>query len=310
MIKFLLKRLVLLIPILLGVAFLVFVIMEMTPGSPALMILGPTASQDAIAQLNRDFGFDRPFFVRFFDYLINIITKFDFGNSYNTRAPVVTEILARFPTTFKFAVLSMIFSSIVGISLGILSAVRQYSAIDTTFTVIAMFFASIPGFWLGLMLILIFSLRLGIFPSHGIDSWRSYILPTLTLVCSGSAGLLRITRTAMLETIRQDYIRTARAKGVHEHIVIWKHALKNAMLPVITVLGSSFGMSLGGAVILETVFSIPGIGQYIVVGIRSKDIPVVMSGTLFLAVMFCLIVLIIDVLYAFIDPRIKARFAK
>ena len=310
MYKYILKRLVLILPILLGVALLVFTIMDFTPGSPGQIMLGASATPEDIANLNHELGFDRPFFVRFFDYVAGVVTRFDFGTSYATRMPVAGEIAARFPTTFNFAVLSMVFSAIVGISLGILSAVKQYTVIDTFFTVLAMLFASIPSFWLGLMLILLFSQKLGLLPSNGIDTWQGYILPTVTLVVGGAAGLIRMTRSAMLETIRQDYIRTARAKGAPERTVIWKHALKNALLPVITVLGTSFGASLGGTVILETVFAIPGIGQYIVTAIRGKDIPVVMSGTLFLAFLFCLVVLIVDVLYAFIDPRIKARYTK
>lgn len=310
MYKYVLKRLVLIIPILIGVALLVFTIMDFTPGSPGQIMLGASASPEDIANLNHELGFDRPFFVRFFDYVAGIVTRFDFGTSYATRMPVAGEIAARFPTTFKFALLSMTFSAVIGISLGILSAVKQYSVVDTSFTVLAMLFASIPDFWLGLMLILLFSQKLGWLPSNGIETWKGFVLPVATIVAASSAGLLRMTRSAMLETIRQDYIRTARAKGAPERIVIWKHALKNALLPVITVLGSSFGASLGGAVILETVFAIPGVGQYIVTAIRGKDIPVVMSGTLFLAFLFCLVVLIVDVLYAFIDPRIKARYTR
>lgn len=309
MYKYVLNRLLLTIPVLIGAAFLVYSIMSLTPGDPGTLILGITANKEDIAQLNHQLGYDRPFLIRFFSYIKNIVLHFDFGISYRTRTPVYNEILSRFPNTFYLATSSMILSSILGISLGILSAVKQYTFLDNFFTVLAMFFAAIPGFWLGLMLMLVFSLKLGWLPSNGVDSWKNFVLPTLTLSMGGAAGLLRLTRSTMLETIRQDYIRTARSKGASEQIVIWKHALKNALLPVITSLGMNFGASLGGAIIIEMVFGMPGLGTYIVTSIRQKDIPGVLAATLLLAVLFSIIMLIIDLLYAFIDPRIKARYA-
>ncbi|MDD3074232.1 MAG: ABC transporter permease [Eubacteriales bacterium] len=310
MYKYVIKRLLLMVPVLLCAVFLVFAIMSMTPGDPGSLILGMTAKQEDIDQLNHEFGYDKPFLVRFADYVKNIIFHFDFGNSYRTRTPVFKEIAARFPTTFKLAVGSIILSSIVGVSLGILSAVKQYSFIDNLFTMVAMFFAAVPGFWLGLMLMLLFSLRLGWLPPSGIESWKHFVLPTLTLAIGGAAGLLRLTRSTMLETVRQDYIRTARSKGASERSVIWKHALKNALLPVITSLGMNFGASLGGAIIIETVFAMPGLGTHIVNSIRQKDIPVVLASTLLLATLFCVIMLIVDIVYAFLDPRIKAKYSK
>lgn len=310
MYKYVVKRLLFTIPVLIGVTFIVFTIMALTPGDPGRMILGQAAKQEAVAQLNHELGYDRPFFTRFFEYLKDIVTKLDFGESYRTRKPVFDEIWAKFPHTFKLAVFSIIFSSLIGVSLGILSAVKQYTFIDTFSTVMAMFFAAIPGFWLGMMLIYFFSLRFGLLPSSGIDSWQGFILPIVTLTLSGSASLLRLTRSTMLETIRADYIRTARAKGATQKIVIWRHALKNALLPVITVLGMHFGGLLGGAVITESVFAIPGLGNHIVSAIRQKDVPVVMAGSLFLAALFCLVMLAVDLLYAFIDPRIKAKYSR
>lgn len=307
--KYILKRLLLTIPVLLGAIFIVFSIMSLTPSDPGTLILGITAKPEDIAALNAEFGYDQPFLIRFFTYIKDIVLHFDFGSSYRTRTPVFTEILARFPTTFKLALFSMALSSILGVTLGILSAVKQYSFTDSFLTVIAMFFAAIPGFWLGLMLMLKFSLELNWFPPSGIETWRSFVLPTITLSLGGAAGILRLTRTTMLEAIRQDYIRTARAKGASERSVIWNHALKNAMLPVVTSLGMNFGSSLGGAIIIETVFGMPGLGTHIVDAIRQKDVPVVMASTLFLAVLFCLIMLVVDLLYAFIDPRIRSRMS-
>ncbi len=310
MIKYVAKRLLLTIPVLVGAVFLVFAIMSLTPGDPGTLILGMTAKPEAIAQLNHEFGYDQPFLMRFFNYIKDIVVRFDFGDSYRTRTPVFTEILARFPNTLLLALGSIALSSILGISLGVVSAVRQYSFVDGFMTVVAMFFAAIPGFWLGLMLMLLFSLQLGWLPTSGVDSWRHYVLPVLTLALGGAAGLLRLTRSTMLETVRQDYIRTARSKGAGESRVIWRHALKNALLPVVTSLGMNFGASLGGAIIIETVFGMPGLGTHIVNAIRQKDVPVVMGSTLFLAALFCLIMLAVDILYGFIDPRIRSRFAK
>jgi len=310
MYKFVLRRLLLTIPVLIGAVFLVFAIMSMTPGDPGTLILGMTADKADIAKLNAEFGYDKPFFIRFANYIKDIVFHFDFGDSYRTRTPVFTEIFARFPHTFKLALASICLSSVLGIFLGILSAVRQYSFIDSFFTIIAMFSASMPGFWLGLMLMLFFSLKLGWLPSNGVETWKHFVLPTITLSMGGTAGLLRLTRSTMLETIRQDYIRTARSKGAFERIVIYEHALKNALLPVITSLGMNFGASLGGAIIIETVFGMPGLGTHIVTAIRQKDVPVVLASTLLLAVLFCLIMLAVDILYAFIDPRIKSKYAK
>ncbi len=308
MLKYIIKRLLITIPILLCVVFIVYSIMQFTPGDPASSILGPTATQEQKDQLNHELGYDQPFFTRFFNYIVNIF-KGDFGTSYRTKQPVVKEIAVRFPTTLKLALLSMVISAAIGITLGVVSAVKQYSPLDTTLTVLALFFAAVPGFWLGLMLIMIFAVNLGVLPTSGMDSWRSMVLPLITLSAGGIASLLRITRSAMLETIRQDYIRTARAKGASEKIVILRHALKNALLPVITVLGMNFSGMLGGAVIAETVFAMPGVGQYVVEGIRQKNDPVVLTSTLLLATLFCLIMLIIDIVYAFVDPRIKARIS-
>ncbi len=310
MYRYVIKRLLLTIPVLLGVVFVVFAIMSFTPGDPGTLILGITAEKADIAALNHELGYDRPFLTRFINYLWNAVTRLDFGVSYRTRTPVFDEILTRFPHTLKLSLLSIVISSIVGVSLGILSAVKQYSFIDNFSIVLAMFFAAIPGFWFGMMLILFFALQLGWFPSNGIETWKSFILPSITISVGGAAGLLRLTRSTMLETIRQDYVRTARAKGASESAVIWKHSLKNALLPVITTMGTIFGYSLGGAIIAETVFAMPGLGTHIVTAIRQKDVPVVLSSTLFLAVMFCLIILLVDLLYAFIDPRIKAKYSR
>ena len=308
MYKYVIKRVLLTIPVLLGVLLIVFTIMSLTPGEPARLILGASADQAAIDAFNQLHGLDATFPERLWNYLKDIVTDLDFGRSYRSDKPVFDMILGRFPITFTLATLSIFFSAVIGIVFGVVSAVKQYSKLDATLTVTAMIFASIPSFWLGMMLILGFSLNLHMFPSHGADSWQSYVLPVLTLAVSAAAGLLRMTRSAMLETIRMEYIRTARAKGASPRDVIYKHALKNALLPVVTSLGISFGTSLGGAVVIETVFSIPGLGMLIVNAIRDKDFPLVMASILFLAALFCLVMLIVDLIYAFIDPRIKSKY--
>ncbi|MBD5151498.1 MAG: ABC transporter permease [Oscillibacter sp.] len=307
--KYIAKRLLVLIPIILGVTFIIFSIMALTPSSPGRLILGIQASEEDVAKMDHELGYDRPFLVRFATYVADAV-RGDFGKSYLTSRPVVEEISNRFPTTFRLAVLSVITSILIGVPLGILSAVKQYSSIDLISTVTAMFMASVPGFWLGLMMMLLFSLKLGWTPVSGSGTAAHYILPTLTLAIPSSASLLRLTRSTMLETIRQDYIRTARAKGVKEGQVIFRHALKNALLPLITSVGMHFGGLLGGTVLIESVFSFPGLGSRMLEAIRDKDIPMVTGCTVFLAVLFCLIMLLVDLLYAYVDPRVKAQYSK
>ena len=307
--RYIVKRLLLLIPVIFGVMFIVFTIMAMTPGTPAKMILGAQATPEEVAQLNEELGFNRPFLVRFVNYVVDAL-RGDFGESCNTQRPVFEEIIPRLPTTVTLAFLSVISSALVGIPIGIVSAVKQYSFIDGFTTTVALLLAGIPGFWLGMMLILLFAVQLGWLPANGIGTWKHYVLPTLTLCLTGSSVLIRVTRTMMLETIRQDYIRTARAKGAGEKRVIFGHALKNALLPVITSLGLKFGGMLGGTILIESVFALPGIGTLVVNSIRMKDIPLVMASVIFLAVLFCVILLIVVVIYALIDPRIKAQYIK
>jgi peptide/nickel transport system permease protein len=307
--KFVGKRLLLLIPTILGVTFIVFSIMSLTPGDPGRLILGQNAPQEAVNQLNAQLGYDRPFLIRFGNYVFNAI-RGDFGTSYRTSRPVFEAIFIRFPTTAKLAFSGVILSVLIGIPLGILSAVKQYSAMDMISTVSAMFMAAIPGFWLGLMLIIVFSLRLGWLPSNGIGSVRHYILPAVTVAIPGAAGILRLTRTTMLETIRSDYVRTARAKGALERTIIWKHSLRNALLPIITVIGMSFAGALGGSVLTESVYSMPGLGTLVVTAIRTKDIPQVLAAVLFLSFLFMVIMLVVDLLYGYADPRIRSMYGR
>ncbi len=309
MIRYIVKRLVMIIPTLLLVTLIVFSIMSLTPSDPGRLILGPSAPQAAVDQLNDEFGYNDPFFVRYFNFLKGLLHG-DLGTSYRTGQPVAKELFQRFPVTLRLAVMSIILTSFIGILFGIISAVKQYSLLDYVTSVSAILMSAIPVFWFGLMMMLIFSLKLRWLPSSYLGDWKSYILPVIAMSLPYSGLVLRMTRSAMLETIRQDYIRTARAKGASEKQIVLKHALKNALPPVVTVLGTVFGLSLGGAVLTETVFTIPGVGAFIVNAIKTKDIPQVMGAITFLSAMFCLVVLAVDLLYAFIDPRIKALYKK
>ena len=305
--KYVLKRILLLIPVLLGVSLLVFAIMSLTPGDPAQLILGENAPKEAVLKLREEMGLNDPFFMQYFRFVKNAIMG-DFGRSYTTGREVFGEIFARFPNTLILAVIGIIISVCIGIPIGIISATRQYSFLDSFSMVIALLGVSMPVFWLGLMLILTFSVKLGWLPSGGIDGLKSIILPAVTLGVGSAAIITRMTRSSMLEVIRQDYIRTARAKGVAEKVVINKHALKNALIPIITVVGLQFGHLLGGAVLTESVYSWPGVGRLMVDAIRQKDTPTVLAAVVFLAAAFSVVNLLVDILYAYVDPRIKSQY--
>lgn len=305
--KYVLKRLLLLIPVLLGVSLLVFAIMSLTPGDPAQLILGENAPKEAVLKLREEMGLNDPFFLQYFRFVKNAIMG-DFGRSYTTGREVFGEIFARFPNTLILAVVGIIISICIGIPIGIISATRQYSFLDSFSMVLALLGVSMPVFWLGLMLILTFSVRLGLLPSGGFDGIKSVILPSITLGVGSAAIITRMTRSSMLEVIRQDYIRTARAKGVAEKVVINKHALKNALIPIITVVGLQFGHLLGGAVLTESVYSWPGVGRLMVDAIRQKDTPTVLAAVVFLAAAFSVVNLLVDILYAYVDPRIKSQY--
>lgn len=311
MARYVFKRLLLLLPVLLGVSFIVFGIMSFTPGDPATEILGPMATKEQIAKLNEELGMNDPFLIRYFRYVANA-AKGDFGRSYRTQKPVFNEIFSRFGITFRLGVMSIAVAILIGVPIGIISAVKQYSWIDFTSTIIAMFFAALPQFWLALMLVIYFSLELKLLPATftGVITPKHYILPVLTLSLGTAASIIRLTRSNMLETIRQDYVRTARAKGASETTIIFKHSLRNALLPVITVIGISFGYLMGGTVLVESIFGIPGLGSLTITSIRQKDIPQTTACILFLAVINVLIMLAVDLLYGYIDPRVKARYAK
>lgn len=305
--RYILRRLLLLIPVIIGVTFIVYTIMFFTPGNPAQIILGENAPQEAVEKLEEEMGLNDPFIVQYLRFLKNAV-RGDFGRSYSTKKPVFDEVFARFPATLKLTVAGMIVAVAIGIPVGIISATKQYSITDSVTMILALLGVSMPNFWLGLMLILFFSVKLGILPSGGNVGFTSLILPAITLGTSVAAIITRMTRSSMLEVIRQDYIRTARAKGVTRRKVINKHALKNALIPVVTVVGLQFGYLLGGAVLTESVFSWPGVGRLMVDAIRMKDTPTVLASVIFMSATFSIVNLFIDILYAFLDPRIKSQY--
>ncbi|MDR0708725.1 MAG: ABC transporter permease [Spirochaetaceae bacterium] len=308
MFRYVLKRLLLFIPLAMAVVFIVYFIMDFTPGDPARLILGERADESQLAILRKDLGLDRPFPARYIDYLYRLVFHGDWGVSYRSRIPVITEILRKAPNTFVLALLGAFFSSIIGVGLGILAAVKRGKAADILANTLTVLCASVPAFVLGMVLILIFALRFRALPSNGASSWRHFILPLIALSIPASAGILRLTRSMMLEKLGTDYIRTARTKGLGEGRVVLVHALKNAIIPVITSMGMHLGYLLGGAVITETVFAIPGLGTHIIDAIRMKDTPVVLAATVFLSLSFSFIMLIVDILCVFLDPRLRVRF--
>lgn len=305
--RYILRRLLLLIPVMLGVSFVVFTIMYFTPGDPAKVMLGERAPQAEVEQLREQMGLNRPFHVQYYNFVKNAL-KGDLGRSLVTKQPVATELLSRFPATLQLAAAAVLISILIGIPIGIISATKQYSFFDMSSMVFALIGVSMPNFWQGMMMILLFSLTLGMLPSSGYGTWRHLIMPAVTIGTSSAAIITRMTRSSMLEVVRQDYIRTARAKGLRENIVINRHALKNALIPIVTVIGLQFGYLLGGAVLTESIFSWPGVGRFMVDAIRTKDYFVVQGGVLLIALAFSLVNLGVDILYAFLDPRIKAQY--
>ncbi len=295
------------IPVMLGVTFLVFFIISLTPGDVASMILGNGATEERITELRQDLGLDKPVIIQYGNYMANLL-KGDMGMSYSNGKSVAREIGQRYPNTFKLTVTAIILSILISIPIGVISATKQYSLFDNIGMIIALIGISMPSFWIGLILIIIFSLNLGWFPSGGMKGIMSLILPAFTLAIASTASITRTTRSSMLEVIRQDYIKTAKAKGVSRGMVIRKHALRNALIPSVTVIGLEFGVLLGGAVLTETVFSWPGIGRLMVEAIQQKDTPMVLGCIIVFALSFSIVNLLIDILYAYIDPKIKSNY--
>jgi len=305
--KYILRRVLLLIPVMLGVSFVVFTIMFFTPGDPAKILLGERAPAEEVAMLRTQMGLDDPFIVQFFNFVKKAVQG-DLGRSLVTKRAVAAEIWSRFPATLQLSAAAVLIAVLMGIPIGIISATKQYSTFDMVSMVIALIGVSMPNFWQGMMMILLFSITFRILPSSGYGTLNHLIMPAATIGTSAAAVITRMTRSSMLEVVRQDYIRTARAKGLSERVVINRHALKNALIPIITVIGLQFGSLLGGAVLTESIFSWPGVGRFMVDAIRTKDFPSVQGGVLMLALTFSIVNLAVDILYGYIDPRIKAQY--
>ena len=309
MLRYIINRILWMIPVLLGVLLIVFALSAVAPGDPVDAILGPDAPiEDRIAK-REELGLNDPFIVRYVRYVKDLVTKGDFGTSYQTGRPVLSELITRFPNTLKLTFWAVLVALIIGIPLGTIAAIKQYSAVDNASMVFALFGVSVPQFWFALMLILIFSIKLQWVPSIVMgNSIAEWILP-VAMVGIGNVGMIaRTTRSSMLEVIRQDYIRTARAKGQTETKVIFGHALRNSLIPVAATLGNTMAASLGGSIIAESIFSVNGVGLYMLNSINASNWPSVEGGLLFLAIVFSLVMLFIDLLYAVIDPRLKDEF--
>ena len=309
MLKYIGKRLLVLIPVLLGVSFLVFSILAMMPEDVASIQLGISATPEGIEIWNEAHGLNDPFLVRYLSYMKGLLTG-DLGVSWSTNTPIATEFIQRIPSTLALAGGCIVLVVLIGVPVGIISAIKQYSIFDNVTRLLAMLLTSLPAFWLGLLLILKFSLDLDIFPATGGGDIMHYILPWITLSAAMAAQMIRMTRSTMLEVIRADYVQTARAKGAKPMRIVMVHELRNALLPIITVIGIILGQTLGGAIVTETIFALPGVGTYLLQGIKKYDMPVVMISVLFIAAMIGLINLVVDVLYLYIDPRLRSQFMK
>jgi ABC-type dipeptide/oligopeptide/nickel transport system permease component len=304
MARFIIGRLLSIIPVLLIVSFLVFLMLHLIPGDPVMNMLGLHAPPEAVAEMTKRLGLDKPLHIQFYDFLTNAL-RGDFGTSIRTKEPVIKEIIARYPYTINLAIGGTIFATIVGVFLGIVSAVNRNKFLDNFLMVLSLLSVSTPSFFLALLAILFFSLHLGLLPSIGISSPKHYILPILTLGAQSVGIIARMTRSAMLEVLNQDYIRTSKAKGVSDNVIIYSHALKNAMIPVLTVVGLRFGGLLAGSALIEQVFGIRGIGRLMIDAVLNRDYPVVQATVLLISITFVLINLLVDVLYRVVDPRIK-----
>ena len=308
--RYIARRLLWMIPVILGVAIFIFTIMFWVPGDPAQLILGLDGTPETIAALREKMGLNDPYIVQLARFLKQIFLNFDFGQSYFTRLSVGAELLARLPRTIALGVSSMVLTLLVGTPLGIMAAVYQNRMPDRICMVIAMIGVSMPTFWLALMLVIVFAVNLGILPAQGINSGiRSYIIPVISLSFAGWGAQARLSRSSMLEVIRSDYVTTARSKGLTQNEVIFKHALPNALIPIITSAGGQLAHVFGGSVVIENVFSIPGVGNFMIQAINTRDYPIVEGSVIFLAIVFAICMLLVDIGYAFVDPRIKAQYA-
>ncbi|HOU32079.1 MAG TPA: ABC transporter permease [Synergistaceae bacterium] len=306
MLSYILRRLLYTIPVVWGVVTVVFILINVVPGDPARLMLGQRGDPATLAKIRSDMGLDLPIYQQYFNFLRDV-AKGDLGKSYRSNEQVTTALLERFKATFRLALWAIILAALVGITAGVISAVKQYSAFDYSAMIIAISGVSAPVFWVGLLLLLAFAYNLNWIPGvgYGDGDWRYLILPVITLGVRPAALLARITRSCMLEVLSQDYVRTARAKGLAERVVVGRHAFRNALIPVITILGTQISDLLSGAVLTETIFAWPGIGRLEVEALINRDFPIMRGGIIFMALIFLVANLIVDLSYGFIDPRVR-----
>lgn len=307
MFRFVVRRILLMIPVLLGVLLIVFCMTRIS-GDPVAAILGTNSNEESYNAVYLDLGLDKSLPEQFLNYVKDIVTKFDLGADYQNKKPVRDEIFERLPTSLALAFISLIISVIIGIPLGVISAVKRGKILDYGVTVVSMIGAAMPSFWVALMLIIVFSSKLQWFPASGLATWDAWVLPSVALGLLPVATICRTTRSNMLESLSQDYIRTSRAKGSPEKTVIYKHALKNSIIPTLTVIGVIIGMNIGNSVVLETVFTIPGIGTLMMNAINTSNYPVIQGSVLVLSFIVCVLNLVVDIAYGYVDPRIKAQY--
>lgn len=307
--RYIFKRILMLIPVLLAVSFIIYFLMDLAPGDAISAFDTKDMTLEDIEALREELGLNDPLLVRYWKYVCGLF-RGDLGTSYIFDRPVLDVILERFPATVKLAFAGTFVAILIAVPLGILAATHHRSWLDSISMVLAMIGVSMPNFWVGLLLIILFALRLGWLPSNGDEYWYSIILPAITVGTGFAGTMCRMTRSSMLDVIRQDYLRTARAKGVSEKQVIRKHALRNALIPILTTVGGVFASAMGGAVLTETVFAWPGIGRLLVKAVGDRDIPMATGCIIFTTTFTVLILLLVDIAYAFADPRIKAQYSK
>lgn len=310
MVRYIIKRLIMLIPVLLGVMLIVFIFQSVSGDDPVKMLLGQGALEEDVIAMRHKLGLDRPIYIQYLNYVWDFFSKGDLGTSYTTGRSVFQEIMVGFPFTVRLALSSVFIGTLIGMPLGILSAVKQNTFFDDAVRGITVFLSSFPSFWLALLLIIVFSVKLDWLPANGIMKAGGWVLPTACVSIGTITGLTRTTRASVLETIRQDFVKTARAKGQSEYKVIVKHVVRNSLIPVINNIGIVVSAQLGGSLIVESIFGIPGVGQYALNAITNRNYPAVLGSVVVLAFLFSLIALIIDIIYVIIDPRLVHTFTR
>lgn len=305
--KYVLKRILMMIPTLLAVVFIIFVLINITPGDPGRIMLGQDAAQEDVDAVNAMMHMDKPLVMRYLYYIWDAL-HLDFGVSFLTRQPVFSELFSKVPVTFTLALGTVLVSVLIGVPLGVIAAVKEHTLLDSSLTISSLLIAAIPGFWLSIMMILLFSVKLRLLPSSGIGSPLHYVMPILGSSIGNAAYYLRMTRSAMQDALRQEYIKTARAKGASNARTIVVHALRNALMIVVTQMTLSFVALMGGSMLTETIFGLPGVGATILRAINMKDVPMIMASTIFVTLTLMVGLLLVDVLNAFLDPRVRARY--